>query len=44
MGGGGLSMGADNLVPQYVTNSSVLKSESLMSLNALPDVEKKVSC
>ena len=26
MGGGGLSMGADNLVPQYVTNSSVLKS------------------
>ena len=32
MGGGGLSMGADNLVPQYVTNSSVLKSENLMSL------------
>ena len=40
MGGGGLSMGADNLVPQYVTNSSVLKSESLMSLNAF-DAEKK---
>lgn len=34
MGGGGLSMGADNLVPQYVTNSSVLKSENLMSLNS----------
>lgn len=34
MGGGGLSMGADNLIPQYVTNSSALKSESLMSLNA----------
>ena len=29
MGGGGLSMGADNLVPQYVTNSSVLKSEKI---------------
>ncbi|MDD2953545.1 MAG: porin family protein [Parabacteroides sp.] len=40
MGGGGLSMGADNLVPQYVTNSSVLKSENLMSLNAF-DAEKK---
>ncbi len=40
MGGGGLSMGADNLVPQYVTNSSVLKSENLMSLNAF-DTEKK---
>ena len=39
MGGGGLSMGADNLVPQYVTNSSVLKSENLMSLNS-PDAEK----
>ncbi|WP_165156083.1 porin family protein [Parabacteroides sp. ZJ-118] len=40
MGGGGLSMGADNLVPQYVTNSSVLKSENLLSLNAF-DAEKK---
>lgn len=40
MGGGGLSMGADNLVPQYVTNSSVLKSENLMSLNSF-DAEKK---
>lgn len=40
MGGGGLSMGADNLVPQYVTNSSVLKSENLMSLNSF-DTEKK---
>lgn len=40
MGGGGLSMGADNLVPQYVTNSSVLKSENLMSLNAF-DAERK---
>ena len=35
MGGGGMSIGADNLVPQYVTNSSVLKSENLTSLNAL---------
>ena len=40
MGGGGLSMGADNLVPQYVTNSSVLKSENLLSLNAF-NAEKK---
>ena len=31
---------ADNLVPQYVTNSSVLKSENLMSLNSF-DAEKK---
>ena len=40
MGGGGLSMGADNLVPQYETNSRVLKSENLMSLNSF-DAEKK---
>lgn len=40
MGGGGLSLGADNLVPQYVTNSSVLKSENLMSLNAF-NAERK---
>ncbi len=40
MGGGGFSMSADNMIPQYVTNSSVLKSDNLMSLNAL-DAEKK---
>lgn len=40
MGGGGLSMGADNLIPQYVTNSSILKSESLMNLNAF-NAERK---
>lgn len=33
MGGGSFSVGADNLVPQYVTNSSVLQSDNLMSLN-----------
>ena len=42
-GGGGLSMGADNLVPQYVTNSSVLKSENLMSLNSF-DAGEERSC
>ena len=40
MGGGGLSMGANNLVPQYVTNSSLLKSESLDNLNAFETVDK----
>lgn len=37
MGGGGFSMGADNLVPQYVTNSSMFKSESLTNLNAVKE-------
>lgn len=35
MGGGGFSMGADNLVPQYVTNSAMFKSENLTYLNAV---------
>lgn len=35
MGAGSLSVGADNLVPQYVTNSSALRSESLMLMNAV---------
>lgn len=35
MGAGSLSVGADNLVPQYVTNSSTLRSESLMLMNAV---------
>lgn len=34
MGAGGLSVGADNMVPQYVTNSTSLRSESLMLMNA----------
>lgn len=34
MGAGGLSVGSDNIVPQYVTNSSSLRSESLMLMNA----------
>lgn len=34
MGAGGLSVGADNMVPQYVTNSASLRSESLMLMNA----------
>lgn len=37
MGGGGFSMGADNMVPQYVTNSSMFKSESLTNLNAVKE-------
>lgn len=37
MGGGGFSMGADNLVPQYVTNSAVFKSENLTFLNAVEE-------
>lgn len=35
MGAGSLSVGSDNLVPQYVTNSSSLRSESLMLMNAV---------
>lgn len=35
MGAGSLSVGADNIVPQYVTNSSSLRSESLMLMNAV---------
>lgn len=35
MGAGGLSVGSDNVVPQYVTNSSSLRSESLMLMNAV---------
>lgn len=35
MGGGGFSVGADNMVPRYVTNSDALRSENLMALNAL---------
>lgn len=34
MGAGGLSVGADNMVPQYVTNSTSLRGESLMLMNA----------
>lgn len=33
MGGGGLSMAADNVMPQYVTNSSGLRAENLQYLN-----------
>lgn len=35
MGAGSLSVGADNIVPQYVTNSSSLRSESLILMNAV---------
>ncbi len=35
MGAGSISVGADNIVPQYVTNSSSLRSESLMLMNAV---------
>lgn len=34
MGAGGLSVGSDNMVPQYVTNSTSLRSENLMLMNA----------
>ncbi len=34
MGAGSLSMGADNMVPSYVMNSTSLRSESLMLMNA----------
>lgn len=34
MGAGGLSVGADHVIPQYVTNSSVLRSENLEMMNA----------
>lgn len=34
MGAGGLSVGADHVIPQYVTNSSVLRSENLEIMNA----------
>ncbi len=33
MGGGGLSMGAGNVVPQYVTQSAVLRAENLQYMN-----------
>lgn len=35
MGAGGLSVGADNMIPQYVTNSNVLRSENLEMMNAV---------
>lgn len=35
MGAGGLSVGADNMIPQYVTNSNVLRSENLQIMNAV---------
>lgn len=35
MGAGGLSVGADHVIPQYVTNSSTLRSESLLMMNAV---------
>lgn len=35
MGAGGLSVGADNMIPQYVTNSNVLRSENLQMMNAV---------
>lgn len=34
LGGGSLSMGADNVVPQYVTKSTALKAENLEAMNA----------
>ena len=34
LGGGGLSMGVDNMVPSYVTNSTSLRGESLLLMNA----------
>lgn len=34
MGGGSFSVGADNMLPQYVTNSSLLRNENLSALNA----------
>lgn len=41
MGGGSFSMGADNLVPQYVTNSAMFKSENLAYLNAVETEPEK---
>ncbi|MDH6357177.1 porin family protein [Parabacteroides sp. PF5-9] len=35
MGAGGLSMGANNIVPQYVTNTSYLRAEDLSMLNSV---------
>lgn len=35
MGAGGLSVGADQMIPQYVTNSSALRSENLLMMNAV---------
>lgn len=35
MGAGGLSVGADHVIPQYVTNSSTLRSENLLMMNAV---------
>lgn len=35
MGGGSFSIGSNDLVPQYVTSSSMLRSESLVGMNAL---------
>lgn len=35
MGAGGLSVGADQVIPQYVTNSSTLRSENLLMMNAV---------
>ena len=35
MGGGSFSASSDHLMPQYVTNSTVLKSENLEVLNAI---------
>lgn len=34
MGGGGLSIGADNTVPQYMMKSALLTSDQLLSMNA----------
>ena len=34
IGAGSVSLGTDQLVPQYVTNSAALKSESLINMNA----------
>lgn len=37
VGGGSVSMNSNNVVPQYVTNSSGLRSENLTALNNLSD-------
>lgn len=43
MGAGGLSMGADNVVPQFVTNSAGLRAENLFAMNAFSDDNRGIA-
>jgi opacity protein-like surface antigen len=43
MGAGSLAMGADNVIPQFVTNSTGLRAENLFAMNAFSDDNRGIA-